>query len=305
MVKEELCQIKSSKREELAELAALIQLGGELIISEGKPTIWFRSIHPIVARRFLSLAKNLYDIKESMLLKSDTPFKNKKQIEIGIDENVQTIMSEHDLFTSNLGQLEIITQGVESKRAYLRGAFLRNGSVNHPKTANYHLEISSDSSTQIVFIHQLMIYFDLNAKISKRRSGFIAYIKGAEHIVDFLRIIGLNQLVFEYEDYRIKRDFNNSINRVVNIEIANEKRVIKAANKQLEDILLVEQSIYYEELDEKIIRVMILRKENPDASLAELALEYEDIYNEKISKSGINHRLLKIKTLADEIRYED
>ena len=46
---------------------------------------------------------------------------------------------------------------------------------------------------------------------------------------------------------------------------------------------------------------MELREENVDASLLELSYAYEQKYGEKISKSGINHRLNKIKALKDEL----
>lgn len=300
IVKEELCQLKPNQASQLAELAALIQLGAELVISDMKPTIWFKSIHPMVARRFLTLIKNLYDIERSSLIQSDTQFKNKKIIEIGIDENVQQIMSEHDLFTSNISKLEMIVFTDETRAAYLRGAFLRAGSTNHPRTANYHLEIYSDNSSQIVFIQNLMVSFGLNAKISKRRKGYIAYIKEVEHIIDFLRIIGTSLAVFQYEDFRIKRDFNNSINRVINIEIANEKRALTAANRQLDQIQAIENSFYYQDIDKKLIQVMDLRKENPEASLTELVDIYISKYNETITKSGLNHRFTKIRQIAEK-----
>lgn len=304
VVKEELCQIKSNNKNQLAELAALIQLGAELVISDQKLTLWFKSIHPIVARRFLSLVKNLYDIEKSILIQSDTQFKTKKLIEIGIDENVRKIMSEHNLFTQDISQLELLVLSDDGKSAYLRGAFLRGGSINHPRTANYHLEIYSDNSTQVIFIQQLLVHFGLNAKITKRRKGFITYIKEVEHIIDFLRIVGTSDAVFLYEDFRIKRDFNNSVNRVINIEIANEKRAITAAFKQLEDIKVVENSFYYKNLDSKLIRVMNLRKENPEASLNELVEEYENKFMEPITKSGLNHRFIKIRDLAKKITGE-
>src|SRR5690554_1361284 len=270
-----------------------------------KPTLWFKSVHPIVARRFLSLVKNLYGVEKSSLVQSDTQFRTKKLIEIGIDENVRQIMSEHDLFTHDISQLEMLVFTDETRSSYLRGAFLRGGSINHPKTANYHLEIYSDNSTQIIFIQQLMVNCGLNAKISKRRKGFIAYIKEVEHIIDFLRIIGTSDAVFLYEDFRIKRDFNNSVNRVVNIEIANEKRALNAANKQLEEIELVESSFYYKSLDNKLIQVMELRKKNPEASLSELVDNYYDEIGETITKSGLNHRFIKIREIAKKIIGEE
>jgi DNA-binding protein WhiA len=141
--------------------------------------------------------------------------------------------------------------------------------------------------------------FGLNAKITKRRNGLICYLKDVTSIEDFLRIIGASDTVFEYEDIRIKRDFNNSINRILNCEIANEKKTIQAANIQMKYIDYIEKSRV--KVDYKILQAMEIRKENPDASLNELVEYFEEKYKEKITKSGLSHRFSKLKEIAEEI----
>jgi cell division protein WhiA len=139
-------------------------------------------------------------------------------------------------------------------------------------------------------------------KITKRRNGYIVYLKDAEGISDLIQIMGAQNSVFKFEDIRIKRDFNNSINRIMNCEIANEKKIFIAANEQLEDIDVIEKFIPEHHIDEKIKKVMKLRKDNPEVSLRELTDIYEETYGETISKSGLNHRLVKIKQMAEQIR---
>ena len=56
------------------------------------------------------------------------------------------------------------------------------------------------------------------AKVAKKKRGFITYIKESEKISDFLRVVGAISALFEYEYERIKRDFVNSITRVMNNE---------------------------------------------------------------------------------------
>ena len=106
--------------------------------------------------------------------------------------------------------------------------------------------------------------------------------------------------MFKFEDIRIKRDFNNSINRIINCEIANEKKALKTSVEQIKDIktlLSIKQ-----EYNEKLKKVIDLRLKNKDANLRELTIIYEKIYNEPISKSGLNHRFQKIKQIAKYIR---
>ena len=50
--------------------------------------------------------------------------------------------------------------------------------------------------------------------------------------------------------------------------------------------------------DKQIINI---RRENPEANLQEIADIYSEIYGIKISKSGVNHRLRKIKEIANNI----
>ena len=54
-------------------------------------------------------------------------------------------------------------------------------------------------------------------------------------------------------------------------------------------------------LEPSLNQIIALREDNPTASLNELSFAYEEKTGEKISKSGINHRLQKIKELSIEI----
>ena len=53
-----------------------------------------------------------------------------------------------------------------------------------------------------------------------------------------------------------------------------------------------------ENLDEPLMELAMLRLVNPDESLETL----RQLYSQKISKSGLNHRFDKICKIADEIQ---
>lgn len=300
-VKNELIQLNTTNEEQLAELSAMIDLASELSISEGVPTLWFKSNNPTVSRRFLKLLKQQYKIDSTLLTKQMGNFNKGYQIRLGIQDALKQIMLEHGIL-GDKDASEFLTNSLDTKLSYLRGAFLVSGSVNDPKKAEYHLEIYSDNSDKIIRIQSLMNLLEMNAKVTKRRKGYIVYLKDVNKIEDFLRYIGASQTVFEFEDIRIKRDFNNSINRVLNCELANEKKTIVAANAQLEDIELIEK--YHVDLNEKLKQVIYLRKTYPDLSLVELLVQFEIEFGETITKSGLNHRFKKIKDLAIELRSE-
>ncbi len=301
-VKEELVTVPVEFEEQLAEFSAFLNINTEFHIESKLKMLDFKTNSPTVARRFLQLVRTLYQAETSLITQQQTKLKKRQTVIIRIQSKVEDIINEHGLLENPIENQELSTQSDTAKKAYLRAAFLSSGSVNHPKTAEYHLEIFSRSSAQVVFIQQLMNKFDLNAKITQRRNGYIVYLKDAEGIRDFLQLMSAQNSVFKFEDIRIKRDFNNSINRIINCEIANEKKVFIAANKQLKDIEIIETFISDNYIDERIKKVMKLRKENPESSLQELTESYLEMFKEEISKSGLNHRLRKIRQLAEQIK---
>jgi DNA-binding protein WhiA len=301
-VKEELVTVPVELDEQLAEFSAFINLNGEFHIESKRKMLDFKTNNPTVAKRFLQLVRSLYQAETSLITQKLNKLNQRNAIIIRIQSKVEDIVNEHGLLESPIENEELTTATPESKKAFLRAAFLSGGSVNHPKTAEYHLEIYTRDPDQAVFLQSIMNSFDLNAKITKRRQGFICYLKDAEGISDFLQVVGAQNSVFHFEDVRIKRDFNNSINRVMNMEIANEKKAIVAANEQLRDIELVETYVPESQIDAKSKQVIELRKMYPEASLKELVDLFEETYNDHISKSGLNHRLVKIKQMAHEIK---
>lgn len=301
-VKEELVTVPIGVDEQLAEFSAFLNLNTDFHIESRLKMLDFKTNNPTVAKRFLQLVRTLYQAETSLMTQKNHRLKQRQTVIIRIQSKVEDIVNEHSFLESPIENQELMTQTPEQKKAFLRAAFLSGGSMNHPKTAEYHLEIYARDPNQIIFIQSLMNDFDLNARISQRRNGFIAYIKDAEGISDFIQIVGAQNALFQFEDIRIKRDFNNSINRVMNCEIANEKKAIEAANQQIKDIELVETYIPATQINQKIRQVIDLRKEYPEASLIELVQLYEQTYKETISKSGLNHRLVKIKQMAEQIR---
>lgn len=301
-VKEELVTVPVELDEQLAEFSAFINLNGEFHIASKQKMLDFKTNNPTVAKRFLQLVRSLYQAETSLITQKINKLNQRNQIIIRIQSKVEDIVNEHGLLEDPIENQELTTSTPEAKKAFLRAAFLSGGSVNHPKTAEYHLEIFTRDPNQAVFLQSIMNFFDLNAKITKRRLGFICYLKDAEGISDFLQVVGAQNSVFQFEDIRIKRDFNNSINRVMNMELANEKKAIVAANEQIRDIEIVEKYVPKSQIDEKSRQVIELRKANPESSLVELVFLFEQTYNDQISKSGLNHRLVKIKQMAKAIK---
>ena len=130
----------------------------------------------------------------------------------------------------------------------------------------------------------------------------MVYIKEAEKIGDLLRIIGATKAVLYYEDIRIYRDHKNMTNRLNNCEQANVDRIIETANFQIKDIEFLKEKDVYDLLGEKEKEAAIYRLKYPEASLIELSQIISLETGNKITKSGLYHRLNKIKNMADRVK---
>jgi len=306
-IKTELQSIRQSSCCNRAELSALLHIGGSIEKNSEGLNLVFQSTNNAVIRRFMILLKALYDIDLTLIKKQSQKLKKHDIFIVKISEKVDYLLSDLSLINQSAIFFQDVDQRIIEKecckRAYLRGAFLATGSINSPDTSAYHMEIQAFSETQAEVIKDLANYYDLNAKVTKNKRGFITYLKEAERIADFLRVIGANNSLFQFEDSRIKRDFKNSINRVINCDLANEKKALDAAIKQMDQIELIEK--YHKNFSKSISEAIFLRKTYPDATLLELSYASLEHFEKQISKSALNHRFRAIKDLANRTQIEE
>ncbi len=293
-VKNEVSKIENNELEKIAELSAIIT-NGAAIDKEIKITTENASI----ARRIFNFIKDLYQINSLITIRRIS----KKNIYILVikDKNVLKNLGIYETKLLTIPK-EYIIDDEESLRAYLRGVFLMSGSLNDPKTARYHLEFTIDNKTYALFIKQQLNKYNLNSKVLKRNNKYMVYIKEAEKISDFLRIINAYNAVMYFEDIRIYRDHKNMTNRLNNCEQANVDKIIETANQQIKNIEIIKNSVGLDLLDEKERIVAEYRLKYKDISLLELSEIISLETGKKITKSGIYHRLKKINDIACKIK---
>lgn len=288
-----------------AELSAVLQMCSTINFTSNGMHITIKNENATTAKRIYKLIKERYDVTTQLSVIKKMKLKKNNVYVIRIENKAKEILSDLEILTDKGLQAHPSLKMLHKEccaRAYLAGAFLAGGSVNSPINANYHLEISANNIELATFLQKLMTRFGLPAKYIKRRSQDVVYLKASDKISDFLRCVGASDAVFTFEDSRIQRDFMNSLTRLDNCELANEMKSMAAGKKQLEDIQYIENYRGIESLPEKLQHVAMARKEMPEASLLELCDFCEDEYDETISKSGMKHRLAKIRDLADQFR---
>lgn len=281
-LKQELLQIKLDP----SEVKVLLLAFFDLLTTTNQDTIIFNANNELIHTYIKYLIKKTFS--------ENTTYEELKDNKIAIKNNIVKEILPRDI---NI-QEELINTN-ELKRIFLRGAFLARGSITDPSTANYHLEIQAKDKDVILYLQRILILFELNAKIAKRRTNYIVYLKEAEKISDFIKLTGATQTLFEFENCRIDRDFHNSLTKLMNCEIHNSTITTKAANKQLDSIEILEK--YHSHLikQHNLEEVIVIRKDNPQASLNELCNIYFEKYNKKISKSSLYRKYQKINTLLD------
>ena len=193
------------------------------------------------------------------------------------------------VLTDQIGKKE------EEKRAFIRGLFMGAGSVNNPEN-KYHLEIIVANEENLWMVKELLENLGIHIKILQTKQKNSLYLKEGEEISKFLAFVGATQAVLKFEEIRVLRDMKNQVNRTVNCETANLNKTVEAAVKQLQAIQTLQKKGKWENLPENLKEIGKLRLENPHASLIELG----KMLKEPIGKSGVNHRMQTILSLASK-----
>lgn len=307
-IKNELVRNSYTITEKAALLSALIKINGTLNMSNKALVIDIRTENAKTAKLIFLIVQELYKI-ECRLLVSKKDKLNKNNVYIAqIRNNVLEILNDLEIYKDgNIDAVPTakILKKENDKRAYLAGCFLATGSINDPSSKNYHLEISTNSLRHVEYLQKLITKFNLSPKTIKRRNKYVVYLKKSEEISDFLRITNSQSGVLLFEEERINKDYWNSNNRLNICEISNEVKTLNSAKEQVDAINKIYNYNKEYLLDAKDKQIAKIRLDNPEANLQEIAEIYTQKFNKEISKSGVNHRIRKIKQIANEIRSDE
>jgi DNA-binding protein WhiA len=295
-IKNEICLTISNQIELRSELGAIIFNIGKIV----DEIISITTENIMVAKRIRDLIKEIYDIEVIVTVRKGYNFNKRMLYILDIQEKTNIIVE--DLGLKNCDHSFLYADN-ESFKAYIKGLFLAVGSVNDPKKSRYHLEflVNNEKYSNLIS-KQLNEVYKLNSKVLQRDDKYMIYIKEAEKISDFLRILQANNAVMYYEDIRIYRDHKNMTNRLNNCEQANVEKSIFSAQKEVEAIDIIVKNDFYEAMDEKLKEAAFYRKKYQEASLQELSEIITIETGNQITKSGLSHRMRKIKELAAKIK---
>lgn len=303
-IKEELTKNNYKEGEARSLLAAFIKVNGMISFSNDGEKLTLRTENANIAKFIYSLLKERYPksvvsfsfVRAMKLYKSTAYLIN---VIDGVEEIIKALPV--DLLNS---KIPYELHNKEDKiRGYLVGTFLASGSCNDPHTSNYHFEFSFSEleyANSILKLTNKIKSTSLNFKITQRRNKYIVYLKRSDQISDFLAFLNANNSCIEFENIRMDRDFSNTTNRLMNCDSYNFKKTIDIANKQIELIKTIDKKLGIDNIqNEKVKLLCHLRIDNPEANYNELASLMSEKLDESISKSNVNHLMIKIKKMAE------
>ena len=303
--KNELARIETEKKCcMLAEIAGFVRVCGSVKLGGGgKITIVIAMDNPAIARRYKKLIKDYFSINADLEAgRGEGPAKGRALfLRIPPEGNSEQILREAGILLVREG-LNYLSDGIYEgliktkccRKAYLRGAFLGAGTVSNPERG-YHIEFLCNTEALASDIKKLINGFvGLNAKVVRRKNKHVAYVKESGQIVDILNIMGAHSHLLVFENVKIVKEMRNKANRVRNCDSANIDKTIKSAERQIDSIKKIESKKGLKWLPDKLYETAVLRLQNPETGLAELA----GLMDPPLKKSGINNRLKKIEEIA-------
>ncbi len=290
----------------MAELTGFLITNCNIVKEDENFVLRMSTENASAVRRVYNAFKSIYNIIPITNIEKEKNFKdNLYQLKICDKNDLEKFFKNCLINIDTRLQIIIDDKGkIKEKdcceKSFLRGVFMGAGSMADPNKM-YHLEIAVNNMDNATFICEIMNNMDLNAKIIKRKKGYVVYIKGAERIADFLACIGSNKGILEFEQVRVIKDVKNRVNRLNNFENANLEKTIDTALMQIEDIMLIRKKRKFQKMPEPLKEIALLRLENRDDTFTELG----EKLNPPLSRAGVSHRFKKIKEIADELRKMD
>ena len=292
-VKEESARSERSDEEKRSLLSSFIRINGYLRLKGRQSGLDISSESSSIAKAIYQYLHDLYGISARFAYTRSAGFLKRMVYHVLVETEADDILSDLGIDYFSIENPKHLVANQSQIAAYLTGAFLARGSVNHPKSASYHLEISFSDEAFAKWVLRLMQHYPyrpFNAKLIQRRKQYVVYLKRSDDISDFLIVLNAKKCCLEFENTRVERDFSNITNRLSNLDTANYAKTLKSGERQAMQIRYFVDKLGWDGIEnEKLRTLMRLRLEHADASLNELSHLLSEELNTTISRSNVNH----------------
>lgn len=306
LIKEELVsEVELSIERLSALLSAYIRINASISYSNKKTVIILKTENAKIAKFIYSSIKK---IQQNIDIRLDFVRKNnrKKNFYHIIISNAETLLNELSVSFFEGKIPKDVVYNDETISGYLAGAFLASGSINSPKTSNYHLEITTVSENYAHWLAKLFSKYkkiEMSPKITKRRDRYVIYFKKSDQISNFLIMIGAANCCIEFENQRAYRDYTNNTNRLANLDYANMNKTTEVALRQIEEIKYIDDVLGIHNFhNTKKELLCYFRLDNESLSLSDLADKLSEELGIKVTKSNVNHLFRDLHALYIKLK---
>ncbi|MHB8895833.1 MAG: DNA-binding protein WhiA [Candidatus Geothermincolia bacterium] len=298
-VKEELGRIRPSKHCcQVAELSALLHMDGTYAIRSGGHMLVTESSGVYTARKIYTLLHTLFDLETPVVkVTRSTPRRGTVyRLEIHDQPGFHQILNELGVLDSSLSPERVVPRRITKNyccaAAALRGAFLGGGYVSEPFGAA-DLEVAFSSREAAAAFKDLFERRGFTPGIRERRGQWVLYLKKRQQISDFLAVAGAHGAHLDWESRTIMNTTRNSVNRLVNCDSANARRLAEASHHQREVVSRLMGLGLLDAAPEPLRDTAFARIEHPQASLAELGR----LLDPPVSKAVVQGRMRRLESM--------
>ena len=176
------------------------------------------------------------------------------------------------------------------RSAFVRGAFCAVGSVSDPQKC-YTLELRIPNEQRAELLNNIISEWGILPPSMTQRKGVIGlFYRNESAIEDFITACGGSKSLFSFYDVLIEKNVRNEENRATNCDARNILKSVAAAAVHISAIESLASSKVLDDMPRELQITAKLRIEHPDVNIGELAA----LHTPPISKSGVNHRLIRI-----------
>ncbi len=299
-VKEELAHHQASRRCcRLAELSTLLHM-------DGTYTIRGRRGHCLVtesssagtARKIHTLVHTLFTVETSVVkVNRSTPRRGAVYlVEIPDQPGFHQVLNELGVLDSSLTPETAVPKRLTHNdccvAAALRGAFLGGGYVSEPY-GPADFEISFSSREASLGFEELFERRSLRPGVRARRNQSVLYLKKRQDISTFLAVVGAHSAHLTWESQTILTATKNTVNRLVNCDAANARRLAEASLRQRDAVEKLRSLGILAGADATLVELAEARVHYPQASLSELGR----MLDPPVSKSVVQGRMRRMEDM--------
>ena len=133
--------------------------------------------------------------------------------------------------------------------------------------------------------------------ISRKKTGNVLYFRKGDEIESFYGHAGLNRVVFDIIEMKIKSLARRESQRYLNCVTSNYDRMAAVSERQISIITQLDELQLLSSLPDELEETARIKLRYPDLPLSALASQMTP----SISKSGLSHRLKKIEEIGAKL----